>query len=47
VGTRYIQKSSDAISYEITIPDFDENGEKLISTGRLVRLGTYLFMDLR
>jgi hypothetical protein len=45
-GHAIFQKGSDAISYEITIPDFDENGEKLISTGRLVRLGTYLFIDL-
>jgi len=43
-GHAIFQKSGDAVSYEITIPDFDEHGEKLISTG--VRFGMYLFIDL-
>jgi hypothetical protein len=33
-------------NYQITIPDFDEHGVKLESVGRLVRIGTSLFIDL-
>jgi hypothetical protein len=45
-GRAIFQTSGDAVSYEITLPDFDEHGEKLISAGRLVRLGSYLFIDV-
>ena len=45
-GHAIFQKGKDAFSYEFTVPDLDEHGEHLISTAKLVRLGSYLFLDL-
>ncbi len=44
-GLAIFQRGTDTGSYEVTV-DFDENGEKLISACRLVRLEGYLFFDL-
>jgi hypothetical protein len=44
-GTAIFEKGQDGISYTLTIPEFDE-GQKLISTARLARIGTTLFIDL-
>jgi hypothetical protein len=47
-GTAIFEKSSDGVSYALTVPDFGEDarGQKVISAARMVRLGPYLFMDL-
>jgi hypothetical protein len=47
-GTAIFEKSQDGVSYTLTIPNFDDDahGEKFISTARLIRLGTILFIDL-
>jgi len=47
-GIALFEKSRDGISYILTIPYFDEDahGQKLISAARLIRFGTFLFIDL-
>jgi len=44
-GLAIFQRGTDTESYDVTV-DLDENGEKLISAWRLVRLEGYLFVDL-
>ncbi len=45
-GHVIFQKYGGGTNYQITTPDFDEQGVKLESVGRLVRIGTSLFIDL-
>jgi hypothetical protein len=33
-------------TYDVTMPDIEEDGATLASIGRLVRLGSYLFIDM-
>jgi hypothetical protein len=40
------QRGAEDLTYDITMPDIEEDGATLASTGRLVRLGSYLFIDL-
>src|SRR5262245_49652487 len=45
-GRAIFQKSPEDGAYEISLPDFGEDGETLFSAGRLVQLDRYLFIDL-
>ena len=43
-GQVTFQRGAEDLTYDITMPDIEEDGATLASTGRLVRLGSYLFI---
>jgi len=45
-GQVTFHRGADDRAYDITMPDIEEDGATLTSTGRLVRLGSYLFIDM-
>ena len=44
-GLIVFQIADAAYTYEVKVPDFDEQGKTLLSEARLVKLGRYLFID--
>ena len=44
-GLIVFQTADAAYTYEVKVPDFDEQGKTLLSKARLVKLGRYLFID--